>query len=233
MVEAEEAVRTGWRVLLFGLGLLACPRLPAEGHWGEATDRSQNALLADYLASSDLGEAVQLVRALGRRRDPYCSDVIGSLLSGRRRAPEREALLQELLAALNLARQPGDGRLEANLEGLQLLSEGLPGYDWSLRAQVIRLLGETGSPEFDRAVLAQAAALVRRLEEQAGRADAGQGALLLAVLDYAEARAKPLFLDPVLAILETTRDREAGRRAQRVAAALAALKRASVNPAEW
>jgi len=215
-------------VLLLALGLQGGPRLSAQAHWTRFTDRSQNPSIAEYLQQVDFNEALQTVRALGEREDPFVGDILASLAAAARRAAERDVLIRELIAVL-----VSRGWQPVNLQALNRLAEDLPAYGPALQAQLIRVLKDDGSPPLDRVVLAQAARLAELLRRQAGRTDAEHSSLLLAVLEYAEARADPLFLDPVLRLLEGSREWAVGRRAQQVAARLAGIRTASGNPGEW
>ena len=215
-------------MLLLALGLQGGPELAAQAHWTRFTNRSENPSIAEYLQLVDFSEALQTVRALGEREEPFVGDILASLPAAVRRAGERDVLIRELVAVL-----VSRGWQPVNREALNRLAEGLPAFGPALQAQLIRVLKDDGSSPLDRVVLAQAERLAELLRRQAGRTDAEHSSLLLAVLEYAEARADPLFLDPVLRLLEGSREREVGHRAQQVASRLARIRTASGNPGEW
>jgi len=217
-------------ILLLSAGWLTLD-LNAEG-WIAVTDRADNPLLIEYLLSADLSQSLQAVEEIGRRTDPYISDIISALQGGHR----QQLLLRSLLRAAfppESAREDLERRLAANQEGLALLARGLEGFGLPLRRESVRVLRACGSEEFDRYILQQAGWCVRLLQEQEGLTDAEQSAFLLEILEYAGSRRNTVFLDPVLRILEATRSRVVAEKAFQAARILAAVRTAFRNPGEW
>ncbi len=211
--------------------------LHAEG-WIAVTDRADNPLLIEYLLSVELSQSLQAVEEIGRRTDPYISDILAALLE--RFSPAQGYRLQLLLRSLMRAAFPPESageelerRLAANQEGLELLARGLEGFGLPLRRESVRVLRAYGSEEFDRYVLGQAGWCVRLLQEQRGLTDAEQSAFLLEILEYAGSRRNTVFLDPVLRILEATRSRVVAEKAYQTARMLAAIRTAFRNRGEW
>jgi hypothetical protein len=205
--------------------------LHAEG-WIAFTDREDNPLIIEYLRSADLAESLQAVEDIGRRADPYISDILSALQGSHR----QQLLLRSLLRAAFPPESPGeelDRRLAANQEGLELLARGMEGYELPLRRESVRVLRARGAGEFDRYVLGQADWCVRLLQEQEGLTDAEQSAFLLEILEYAGSRRNAVFLDPVLRILEATRNRAVAQKAFKIARVLASIRTASRNREEW
>lgn len=211
--------------------------LNAEG-WISATDRADNPLLIEYLMSGDFSESLQTIQEIGKRTDPYISDILAALQARFSSAQgyRQQQLLRSLLRAAfppELAREELKQRLAANQEGLELLACELDGFELPLRRESVRVLRSFGSAEFDRQILAQAGWCVCLLQEQQGRTDAEQGALILEILEYAGSRRNTVFLDPVLRILEATRDRTVAEKSLQTARALAGIRTVSQSREEW
>ena len=205
--------------------------LHAEG-WIAVTDRADNPLLIEYLLSADLAQSLQAVEEIGGRKDPYISDIISALQGGHR----QQLLLRSLLRAVFSPESAGEElerRLAANQEGLELLARGLDGFELPLRRESVRVLRATAAEEFDRYILEQAGWCVGLLLEQKGLTDAEQSAFLLEILEYAGSRRNAVFLDPVLRILEATRNRAVAQKAFKTARVLASIRTASRNRGEW
>jgi hypothetical protein len=205
--------------------------------WIAVTDRSDNPVIIEYLSSADFSQSCQIVAELGKRADPYISDILGVLLepfSGtlgyRQQHLARTLLLAVFPPALSTAQL--ERRLSANPEGLSLLARGLNEFQLPLRREAVRVMRSSGSEGLDKYIVEQAAWCYRLLERQSGRADAEQRALIVEILEFAEARRNPDFLDPVLRILEATRDRTVAEKALQTARNLAGLKTAFGNREE-
>jgi len=182
--------------------------------WILRTDRGQNRLVIEAMQAGSLQEALEAAHALGLRQDPFVSDVISSLLGG-----GQQLLVLSLLHEVfppEAGPEELAGRLEANLEGLDLLSAGLAGFTPALRREAIRLLRGSGLGKYDRQVFAVAAGLERRMEAQEGHLEAEQAELALEVLEYALSRRNPDFLDLVLRLQEASRDKPVARKAAAV-----------------
>ncbi len=224
-------MRSFYRAVVLLSAAWLVPNLHAEG-WIAVTDRSDNPLLIEFLLSADLAESLQAVEEIGGRRDPYISDIISALQGSHR----QQLLLRSLLRAAfspEASREELERRLAANQEGLELLAHGLDGFELPLRRESVRVLRASGSEEFDRYVLGQAGWCVGLLREQKGLTDAEQSAFLLEILEYAGSRRSTLFLDPVLRILEATRNRVVAEKALQIARMLAAVRTAFRNRGEW
>lgn len=223
-------------ILLLSAGWLTF-NLHAEG-WISATDRADNPLLIEYLMSADFSESLQAIQEIGNRTDPYISDILAALQarSSSAQGYRQQQLLRSLLRAAfppELATGDFRRRLEANQEGLELLARGLDGFMLPLRRESVRVLRSSGSAEFDRQILGQAGWCVRLLQEQQGLIDAEQGAFILEILEYAGSRQNTVFLDPVLRILEATRDLAVAEKSLQTARALAGIRTVSRNRGEW
>jgi hypothetical protein len=235
----ETAHRAGILVLSAACLALNLRPLAAAGveDWIAVTDRSDNPVIIEYLQSADYSQSGQLIEELGNRADPYISDILLFLLEpfsatqGYRRQQLARALLQAVFPPASSPEQLRR-RLAANPEGLALLARGLNGFLLPLRREAVRVIRQSGSEDFDKYIVEQAAWCYHLLEQQGGRTDGEQRALILEILGLAEARRNPVFLDPVLRILEVTRERTVAERSLQTARALAGLKTASQNRGE-
>jgi hypothetical protein len=228
-------------ILVLSAGCLALNPHPlaAAGveDWIAVTDRVDNPLIIEYLLSGDYSQSSQLMECIGRRADPYISDILRVLLE-HFSATQGYRQQQLALSLLQATFPPGSSadelkrRLAANPEGLALLARGLNGFLLPLRRESVRVIRASGSDSFDKYILEQAAWCFHLLERQNGRTDAEQRALILEILEYAEARRDPLFLDPILRILEATREQTVAEKSLQTARALYDLRTAFQNLGE-
>jgi hypothetical protein len=206
--------------LLAGAGLLHGQETAS---WIGSTDRRANPLVEEILLFSPTEDRLAAARALGLRSDPYVSDLIGSLL-GRMRGSRRfeDALvLRVLLDSVfdrSLVAEELRARAAQNPGGLDLLADGLPGFDAPLARESYRVLGLAGGKRFTGVLMSEGRALADALRRRGGRSDAEQADRLMAYLEAVEATGDETLADPVVAILQLTRTREVGRYARRVLA---------------
>jgi len=227
-------------LLSAGLGVSSPLIATAAGieDWIAATDRSDNLLIIEYLRSADYEESVRIIEGVACRSDAYISDILVALLGGFPSAQvyRFQHLARLLLRSMFPPSPPSAGgqmaRLAVNREGLVFLASRLNEFLPPLRRESVRLLRASGSAEFDKHLLEQTAWCSQLLNRQQGLADAEQRALILEILEYAEAGANPVFLDPVLRILELTRDSAIAEKARRAARALSGSKTSFPNRAE-
>jgi hypothetical protein len=205
-------------ILLAGAPVL---RAQEASSWIGSTDRRANRLVAELLLSSPMEDRLTAARALGTRRDPYVSDLIGALL-GRMRAPGRfeDPLVLRVLLDSVFDRSLGDAELRAraaeNEEGLDRLADGLPGFDAPLARESYRVLGLAGGSRYTGVLMSEGRDLAAALRRRGGRSDAEQADRLMAYLEAVEGTGNESFADPVVALLQLTRTREVGRYARRV-----------------
>jgi hypothetical protein len=220
-------------ILLLSAGCLVLRLLPLSAagaeDWIVLTDRRDNPWISEYLLWGDYSQSARLIAGLGTRADPYISDILQTLTAqfSASRGYQQQELMRSLLHAVFPPEAPEGEltrRIAANQDGLELLARGLDEFLLPLRRESVRVLRLSGSADFDRDILGQAAWCYHLLRVQAGRTEAEQGALILELLEYAAARRDPVFLDPVLRILEATRNQVVAEKALQTARALAGVR---------
>jgi hypothetical protein len=212
---------------LAAIGLLALagamrPGAQDFGSWAESTDRRQDALILESLDPAALASSLELLGALGRRRDLYVADI---LLGLNERIAGREGYTWELLlrTALCSVFPPSlpqwelRDRVALNRTGIDALVEALPHYGTALSADVLRLVAVGGPEPYQSALMAEGERLLALLERQRGALEGQQAALVLAYLHALDRAASPVFCDLALRIRERSRHPEVAATARAVA----------------
>lgn len=198
-------------------------------HWVFYTDRTNNPEIREFITESDLESAIQAAKALGSRPDPFVADIVAALLeqSSNRTASQSGFILRILLSSVfpsGMDKQLLQKRLLENKESLDLLAANLSRFTPQLKAEVLRLLRSPALESYDAILLEQGKELSDLLKSQNGFADAEQTALIETFLESVTSRKDPDFLDPVLRILERTRQKSIAEKAKLAALSLAVLK---------
>jgi hypothetical protein len=196
-------------------------------NWIAVSDRRDNALIAATITGSPLRNQIAIITALGARKDFYVSEIIDCLAFTRspRDVPHMDYLLRLLLSSVFLSGDgaAGDGgvaaecraRLLANQASFDKLVMGLASFpDLQLRAEIVRLIPCSGSPQHRGALLAESDMLLEMLAD--GKLTAAQEDYVLTWLLAVERIGDPVFLEPCLRIYERSSQPAVNRLARRV-----------------
>jgi hypothetical protein len=175
------------------------------------SDRSSNPMIIELLAGSDTADRLDIVSALGERKDPYVEDIIQGICLGfdSRADFQREYLLRTLLGSLLDSSLPSDvlaDRAAANRDELERLIRGMDGmHDPLLRNELIQIM-ELLPVELIMCVSQQFAAVLGEIKAFRGETGLEDRALLLTLLSYAARHPRVEFLQPCLETARTSRD---------------------------
>ena len=177
------------------------------------TDNSANPFIVSLIESADLQRSVEIVDALGSRRDEYLADIIISLLSS---APVRdghvvEHLLRVLLASFLPLSEHEDiliRRIAMNRELIETLVLNLTDFrDPMLRRHLVLLLPGLDAPFASAIVVRMGGVLIQRLARSDGHIGADEIAEILAYVNVGRGIGGPVLAEQFVTIAELAEDR--------------------------
>ena len=177
------------------------------------TDNSANPFIVSLIESADLQRSVEIVEALGSRRDEYLADIVIALLSGApiRDEHEVEHLLRVLLVSflpLSAHKDVLVRRIALNREMIRTLVLNLTNFrDPMLRRHLLLLLPRFDSPSASATVLRMGGELIQRLTRSGGHIGANEIAEILAYVNVGRGIGGPVLAEQFVTIAELAEDR--------------------------
>jgi hypothetical protein len=191
------------------------------------SDRSADAMILQTMNGDDLDAALQLCEGVGVRSDPYAADIIESLAARHASATSdrTELLLRVLLAGLfDPSRSEGEirDRAAANAGALGTLFDRIETFkDFQLTGVLLGILPSMQGYDAAPVLTRVGSRLVADLRKAEGVITSQEIALAFDYLATVEKLPSSDFLDQVVSIARSSREKVLVDRARAVAAALA------------
>jgi hypothetical protein len=174
--------------------------------------RASNPWIIQVLSESGTADVLEIVIALGERKDPYIADIIDAITSGYNSLNDfrREHLLRLLISShLDPALPPAvlEARISVNSRAYENLLHGMESFrDPGLRMELLRVMDLLSFSEASPIICGQFSLLYAEMKTDDGHLMPESSALLLSLVSYAARHPRWELLQPCIEVSRTSRD---------------------------
>jgi hypothetical protein len=179
--------------------------------WVEESDRNSNSVIGNIILSEDGETSLRIIRALGRREDPYMEDIIERIFYQHSQDVDEEYYLEVLLGVIlkeNTNAQELSRWTEANSKAYHILLSNLHSFSNPyLKAHIISIL-PYGMTKFGKSsLMSEARTILDEMQKRDGYLPPGRIKEVLAFFNTVEMLNDTVFLEVCVSFVELSRQR--------------------------
>jgi hypothetical protein len=173
------------------------------------SNKNFNSIILEILNNSDLTDTLIIAKALGKRQDPYLSDIIINILSSNNNTEITEIFLETLLFSAIIGKTDNELTYwaQVNKDALNLLMKNLSHFSNStLKNNIIQLAFYMERADLNSYLMIEVDKLLTELKQNGGYLHPFRIEEAITLMNIIEDSGEDLFLESVLSIFEASED---------------------------